>query len=106
MTMESVIGRSHERSASHWKNDAARGADYAGVWLTPSQLLAILLLRCLVQLGRAVHKYCRSQCENKQSKEATQNSAERQSVQNISSCKRIEERLCRLCAHVTLRFAE
>ena len=32
------------------------GADYAGVWLTPLQLLAILLLRRLVQLGRAVQR--------------------------------------------------
>src|SRR2546430_17616896 len=67
---------------------------------------SLRLLSRLVQFGGAVNQYGRLKREHEQAKKSGKHSAQRQTIQNVPSHKRVQQRLCRPFAYVFASFAD
>jgi len=67
--------------------------------------LSLRLLSRLIQFGGAVNQYGRLKREHEQANKSGKHSAQRQTIQNVTGRKRIQQRLCRPFAYVLASFA-
>src|SRR5205814_6477123 len=67
---------------------------------------SLRLLSRLVKFGGAVNQYGRLKREHEQANKSRKHSAQRQTIQNITSRKRVQQRLCRPLAYVLASFAD